>query len=181
MKRAITLLILVLLAIVSGFYQEKLKISINYILDEGAKMPGFDLLPPDEKMEWIEKARVSAPFDYYHNHHTISWLYHFDSKQLSILKWVVTGFFLLWFLLLNTFLLKTLLVPHDVVRYVPLIYGALIVLALLLFAIGAFTGHQQNAYTLSRRIMGALQSVIPVLIIWPASRIAHHSGVKLRS
>jgi len=179
MKRAITLLMLVLLAVVSGFYQEKLKISINYILDEGSKMPGFFLLSPNEKMEWIEKARVSAPFDYYHNHHTISWLYHFDSKQLSMLKWAVTGFFLLWFLLLNTFLLKALSVPDDLIRYLPWVYGILIAVALLIYALAAFSGFQQSAYTLSRRIMGALQSVIPALIIWPASRIAHHSGVKL--
>ena len=179
MKRAITLLMLVLLAVVSGFYQEKLKISINYILDEGSKMPGFFLLSPNEKMEWIEKARVSAPFDYYHNHHTISWLYHFDSKQLSMLKWAVTGFFLLWFLLLNTFLLKALSVPDDLIRYLPWVYGILIAVALLIYALAAFSGFQQSAYTLSRRIMGALQSVIPTLIIWPASRIAHHSGVKL--
>ena len=179
MKRAITLLMLVLLAVISGFYQEKLKISINYILDEGSKMPGFDLLSPNEKMEWIEKARVSAPFDYYHNHHTISWLYHFDSKQLSMLKWAVTGFFLLWFLLLNTFLLKALSVPDDLIRYLPWVYGILIAVALLIYALAAFSGFQQSAYTLSRRIMGALQSVIPALIIWPASRIAHHSGVKL--
>ena len=179
MKRAITLLMLVLLAVVSGFYQEKLKFSINYILDEGSKMPGFFLLSPNEKMEWIEKARVSAPFDYYHNHHTISWLYHFDSKQLSMLKWAVTGFFLLWFLLLNTFLLKALSVPDDLIRYLPWVYGILIAVALLIYALAAFSGFQQSAYTLSRRIMGALQSVIPALIIWPASRIAHHSGVKL--
>ena len=179
MKRAITLLMLVLLAVVSGFYQEKLKISINYILDEGSKMPGFFLLSPNEKMEWIEKARVSAPFDYYHNHRTISWLYHFDSKQLSMLKWAVTGFFLLWFLLLNTFLLKALSVPDDLIRYLPWVYGILIAVALLIYALAAFSGFQQSAYTLSRRIMGALQSVIPALIIWPASRIAHHSGVKL--
>jgi hypothetical protein len=172
-------LMLVLLAVVSGFYQEKLKISINYILDEGSKMPGFFLLSPNEKMEWIEKARVSAPFDYYHNHHTISWLYHFDSKQLSMLKWAVTGFFLLWFLLLNTFLLKALSVPDDLIRYLPWVYGILIAVALLIYALAAFSGFQQSAYTLSRRIMGALQSVIPALIIWPASRIAHHSGVKL--
>ena len=179
MKRAITLLMLVLLAVVSGFYQEKLKISVNYILDEGSKMPGFFLLSPNEKMEWIEKARVSAPFDYYHNHHTISWLYHFDSKQLSMLKWAVTGFFLLWFLLLNTFLLKALSVPDDLIRYLPWVYGILIAVALLIYALAAFSGFQQSAYTLSRRIMGALQSVIPALIIWPASRIAHHSAVKL--
>lgn len=179
MKRAITLLILVLLAIVSGFYQEKLKISINYILDEGSKMQGFFLLSPNEKMEWTEKARVSAPFDYYHNHRTISWLYHFDSRQLSMLKWAVTGFFLCWFLLLNTFLLKVLSVPDDLIRYLPWVYCILIALALLIFAFAAFSGFQQSAYTISRRIMGALQSVIPVLIIWPASRIVHHSGVKL--
>jgi hypothetical protein len=179
MKSAITLLMLILLAVVSGFYQEKLKISINYILDEGSKMPGFFLLSPNEKMEWIEKARVSAPFDYYHNHRTISWLYHFDSKQLSMLKWAVTGFFLLWFLLLNTFLLKALSVPDDLTRYLPWVYGILIAVALVVYALAAFSGFQQSAYTLSRRIMGALQSVIPALIIWPASRIAHHSGVKL--
>lgn len=181
MNRAITLLMLVLLAVISGFYQEKLKISINYILDEGSKMPGFDLLSPNEKMEWIEKARVSAPFDYYHNHHTISWLYHFDSKQLSMLKWAVTGFFLLWFLLLNTFLLRALFVPKDVVRFLPWVYGTLIAVALLIYAFAAVSGFQQSAYTLSRRIMGALQSVIPVLVIWPASRIGHQSGVKLRT
>jgi len=85
----------------------------------------------------------------------------------------------LWFLLLNTFLLKALSVPDDLIRYLPWVYGILIAVALLIYALAAFSGFQQSAYTLSRRIMGALQSVIPALIIWPASRIAHHSGVKL--
>jgi hypothetical protein len=180
MKRAIILLLLISLAVFSGFYQEKLKISINYVLDEGAKIPGFDKFSPEMKMERIEQTRILAPFDYYHNHHTITWLYHLDAKQLSVLKWVVTGFFLMWFLVLNMFLLETLSVHKDIVRLLPRVYGALIFLVIILFAFGAIAGLQQQAYTLSRKILGALQSVIPVLIIWPASRIAQYSGVKLR-
>jgi hypothetical protein len=179
MKRAIILLLLVLLAIFSGFYQEKLKISINYILDEGAKVPGFDALTPEKKMEYIEQARIAAPFDYYHNHSTITWLYRLDAKQLFILKWGVTGFFLIWFLLVNVFLLRVLNVHNQVLRFLPWIYGALILLSILLFVSGAITGLQQSAYTLSRKIMGALQSVIPALILWPASMIFNHSGLKL--
>ena len=181
MKKAITLLMLVVLAIFSGFYQEKLKISINYIIDEGAKVTDFNTLAPEMKMECIERARVNAPFDYYHNHRTISWLYHFDTRQLSVLKWVVTGFFLMWFLVINRWLLMALNVNREVLRFLPWIYGALVLLSLILFATGAITGFQQSAYTLSRRIMGALQSVIPILIIWPASKIFNHSGLKLRT
>jgi hypothetical protein len=179
MKRAIALLMWILIAVVSGFYQEKLKISINYILEQGAKMPGFDSLSPEVKMKYIERARVDAPFDYYHNHRTISWLYELNAKQLSFLKWGVTGFFLIWFLSLNALLLSALSVHKDVLRFLPLIYGALVILCLVLFASGAIAGFQQIAYTLIRKIMGALQSVIPALIIWPAAEIFNHSGLKL--
>jgi hypothetical protein len=175
MKRASKLAVLIFLALVSGFYQEKLKISINYILEQGARTPGFFEQTPDVKYEWIEHARVSAPFDYYHNHQTITWLYHFDSRQLLMLKWGVTGFFLLWFLMLNILLLRTLSISDEITRYIPLLYGSLILISLILYGAGSISGQHQIAYTLSRRVMGALQSVIPVLIIWPASRLWNRS------
>ena len=176
MKRIGKLTMLIFLAVVSGFYQEKLKISVNYILEQGAKMPGFDEQSPDRKKEWIERARVSAPFDYYHNHQTIAWLYRLDARQLSMLKWAITGFFLLWFLALNIMLLKALSASNEIIRYLPLIYGSLIVISLILYGAGSILGQQQIAYALSRRVMGALQSVIPVLIIWPASWLWNRSN-----
>jgi hypothetical protein len=177
MKQAGKLAILIFLVLVSGFYQEKLKISINYIIEQAAKMPGFFEQTPDKKMEWIELARVSAPFDYYHNHQTITWLYQLDSRQLSILKWGVTGFFLLWFLILNILLLKTLTVSHEIIRYIPLLYVFLIVISLVFYGVGSISGQHQIAYTISRRVMGALQSVIPALVLWPASRLWSRSNL----
>jgi hypothetical protein len=94
-----------------------------------------------------------------------------------MLKWGVTGFFLLWFLILNILLLKTLTVSHEIIRYIPLLYVFLIVMSLVFYGVGSISGQHQIAYTISRRVMGALQSVIPVLILWPASRLWNRSNL----
>ena len=171
MKRGLILLALVVLAMFSGFYQEKVKISINYILDQGAQIPGFFNLSPDEKQARIEQFRLNAPFDYYHNHKTISFLYRFDARQLSVLKWVVTGVFMGWFLLLNLSLLHTLRANRSVIRALPRLYLLVALFSLGVFAIGIAGFQKEKCYAVSREIMGALQSIVPVLIIWPASRL----------
>jgi hypothetical protein len=171
MKRAFLLTVLVVMALVSGFYQEKLKISINYILDTGGKMPGFFDLAADEKERWIEETRIDASFDYYHNHQTIKWLYLLDQRQLAASKWIVTGGFILLFLLLNRYTLATLGVSENVTRLLPRIYAALILFSLGVYAIGIAGLGPSHCYAISRKIMGALQSVVPVLILWPAAKL----------
>jgi len=171
MKRGLILLALVMLALLSGFYQERVKISINYILDQGSQIPGFFNLPPAEKQVRIEQARVSAPFDYYHNHKTITFLYRFDARQLSVMKWMVTGIFMGWFLVLNLFLLHTLRSNNAVIRSLPRLYLFFALFSLGVFAVGVAGFQKEKCYAVSREIMGALQSIVPVLIIWPASRL----------
>ena len=171
MKRGLILLALVVLAMLSGFYQEKVKISINYILDQGSQIPGFYNLSPVEKQAQIEQARVNAPFDYYHNHKTISFLYRFDARQLSVMKWVVTGVFMGWFLLLNLSLLNTLRANTAVIHALPRLYLVVALFSLAVFAIGVVGFQKEKCYAVSREVMGALQSIVPVLIIWPASRL----------
>ncbi len=171
MKRGLILLALVVLAMLSGFYQEKVKISINYILDQGSQITGFYNLPPEEKQARIEQARVNAPFDYYHNHKTISSLYRFDARQLSVMKWVVTGIFMGWFLLLNLSLLHTLQANAAVIHALPRLYLFVALFSLGVFAVGVAGFQKEKCYAVSREIMGALQSIVPVLIIWPASRL----------
>jgi hypothetical protein len=171
MKRGLILLALVVLAMLSGFYQEKVKISINYILDQGSQIPGFYNLSPVEKQAQIEQARVNAPFDYYHNHNTISFLYRFDARQLSVMKWVVTGVFMGWFLLLNLSLLHTLRANTAVIHALPRLYLVVALFSLAVFAVGVVGFQKEKCYAVSREVMGALQSIVPVLIIWPASRL----------
>ncbi len=171
MKRGLILLALVVSAMLSGFYQEKVKISINYILDKGSQIPGFYNLSPVEKQAQIEQARVNAPFDYYHNHKTISLLYRFDARQLSVMKWVVTGIFMGWFLLLNLSLLHTLRANTAVIHALPRLYLVVALFSLAVFAIGVVGFQKEKCYAVSREVMGALQTIVPVLIIWPASRL----------
>jgi hypothetical protein len=171
MKRLPLILVLLLVSIVSGFYQEKLKISINYILEQGGRYPDFDRLNPEEKQKVIESARADAPFDYYHNHETITALYRFDAQDLAGLKWAVTGGFLIWFLLLNFIMLRTLGVQENAIRSLPIIYLSLAMLALIIYAGSKVGLNADHCYAVSRKIMGALQSIIPTFIIWPASKL----------
>jgi hypothetical protein len=171
MKKAFLMALLVLVALVSGFYQEKLKISINYVLDVGVKTPGFFDLSAQEKDHWVEQTRIDASFDYYHNHETIKWLYALDQRGLSAAKWIVTGFFIVWFLFLNRIILQRLHVGEHVIRLLPRLYALLILFSLGVYVIGVSGFEPSHCYAVSRKIMGALQSVIPLLILWPASKL----------
>lgn len=180
MKRIVITFLLVFVAIVSGFYQEKLKISINYILEQGGRYPNFDNLTPYEKQQIIEGSRVNAPFDYYHNHATVTLLYRYNAKKLAALKWVVTGGFLIWFLVLNYATLKALNVQENALRLLPFIYLFLIMLGFAIYA-GAKVGfNPDHCYAVSRKIMGALQSIIPAMIVWPASKLWNYEKLNTR-
>jgi hypothetical protein len=180
MKVWVRLIVLLILALGLGFYQEQLKISINYLLEEGAKVSGYDAKKPADREAWIEYNRRDMPFDYYHNHSTVPWLYRLDLHQLSVLKWIVTVFFLAAFCLFNIALLKTLQRDSSLTRVVVLTYGVLVPFAFLVYVSGRFTGLSIESYAFSRKILGALQSVIPAMIIWPAAQL-WELNIKMKS
>lgn len=178
MKKSVAVIFLFVLAIASGFYQEKLKISINYILEKGQIFPGYYELTPEKKEEFIRENRIDAPFDYYHNHTTVSWLYRLNQRELSIMKWVVTGAFLLWFLFMNILILRLLQVNQGALKLLPILYLALVLISFSIYAGGRVGLNEAHCYAVSRKIIGALQSVIPSLIIWPAARLWDNSKAK---
>lgn len=169
MKRTLFILGLVVAALVSGFYQEKLKISINYILDQGNTIPGFYESTPEQKHFSIERARVNAPFDYYHNHSTVAWLFGLNQRELSIMKWAVTVLFTVWFLALNMGLLHVLNATKAAVGKLPVIYMLLFGSSFAIYCVGIVGFHEAQCYAVSRKIMGALQSIVPVMVLFPAS------------
>lgn len=168
MMRYYLLFVLIVFALGIGFYQEKLKVSINYLLDESAAIPDFYQLTAEQKMTVMEAQRKFAPFDYYHNHKTISWLYHLDYAGLKRMKWIVTGVFLLVFFLINAAVLRVFFGSFRTVKWLAYLYVALIALAVAVFFIGHMSGWEKQGYAISRKITGALQSLIPVMIFVPA-------------
>ena len=178
MKRALFILGLLLIALVSGFYQEKLKISINYIIDQGRTIPGFYESTPEQKHRSLELVRVNAPFDYYHNHGTVTWLFGFNQRELSSIKWVVTVFFMVWFLALNMGLLLALNASKAAVRKLPFIYLLLFGASFAIYCVGIIGFYEAQCYAVSRKVMGALQSIVPTMVLFPASLLW---GLKTKS
>jgi hypothetical protein len=169
MKRTLLVIVVVIIALVSGFYQEKIKISVNYLLERGDQIPGYYEASPEQRQQWVEQTRLDTPFDYYHNHQTVSWLYSCNRSELNILKWGITFFFMGWFFVINWVLLLALNVRLTTERVLIWAYLAMSIIAFLLFAAGRGGSLEVHTYALSRKILGALQSIVPAMIIWPAS------------
>jgi hypothetical protein len=169
MKKIALVIVIIVIALVSGFYQEKIKISVNYLLERGDQISGYYDATPEQREQWIEQTRLDTPFDYYHNHQTVSWLYSFNRSELNALKWGITFFFIGWFLLLNWVVLFALNVKSATGSLLAWSYLSLSVIAFLLFVAGRGGSLEVHTYALSRKILGALQSIIPSMIIWPAS------------
>jgi hypothetical protein len=171
MRRFLLITSLVVAAIALGFLQEQLKISINYILENAPGIPGFYTLNEQQKYEAIEAQRLAAPFDYYHSHETMRVLYTFDKPGLLRLKWIVTMGSLVIFFLLNAMLLHLLEGNRRVWKSLAITYIAFTLLAFGIFAIGRWMNMPEQTYAISRRITGALQSLVPVMILWPFLRL----------
>jgi hypothetical protein len=169
MKRTLLIIGIVLLALVSGFYQEKIKISVNYLLERGDQIPGYYQATPEQRQQWIEQTRLDTPFDYYHNHQTVSWLYNLNRSELNKLKWGITVFFMGWFLMINWAALYALNARLAAGRVLALSYLSMSIIAIILFLAGRGGSLEVHTYALSRKILGALQSIVPAMIIWPAS------------
>jgi hypothetical protein len=168
MKRVVFIGLLVLTALMLGFYQERLKISINYVIENGPQISGFFEMNEQQRKEAIELHRVNAPFDYYHNHSTEEWLYRLSFTQLNRLKWAVTIVSLAVFCFLNALILRMYSGHWKLARRLIMMYAVMVVAAFAIFFVGRFSGHGESAYAISRRITGALQSLVPLMIIFPA-------------
>jgi len=167
-KKGILIFVIVAIALALGFYQERLKISVNYVLENGQRIPGFFDETHQERALLIESHRVYAPFDYYHNHTTETWLYKLNLPQLIRLKWTITAFSLFLFCAINGLIVCKISGQRKLAFGLVMAYGILIALAFGIYAIGQRTGMAESAYAMSRRITGALQSLVPTMIFIPA-------------
>ncbi len=160
---------IVFLAIVLGFLQENLKVSINYLLETGDKIPTFFQQDVNTKQSWLEQVRVNAPFDYYHNHRRIEWLYHCSRTQLNILKWIVTVFFVVIFMIINALLISWWTRNKKYFKWTIGLYVVFFAFAFVIYLGGHISGTSMQAYGVSRKIVGGLQSLVPLMILIPAS------------
>ncbi len=180
-NKFIRIIILLLVAVVIGFLQENLKVNINYLLDKGEAIPGFFDTDAAAKKEQLEKVKINAPFDYYHNHRKLESLLMLSHTQLVMLKWGVTVFFVVVFMFINAFVMKWFTGQTIYFKRTIWLYVLFFLLAFSIYGIGKITGTSVQAYGVSREIVGGLQSLVPLMILIPASWLLMHHNTFVRN
>lgn len=170
--------ILVLVALVIGFLQENLKVSVNYLLETGDRIPTFFQQDSNTKQVWLEQVKVNAPFDYYHNHKRIDWLNQLSRENLVRLKWVITLLFVVAFMFINAWLIMWWTNERLYFKWTLRLYLFFFILSFAIYVGGLLTGTLPQAYGVSRKLVGGLQSLVPLMILLPASWLLRNQSKK---
>lgn len=161
----------ILAMILFGYYQENVKVAMNYRIALTEKYPELDNLPPVEKERRAEELTPFSTIDYYYGHARISWINYFNLSTLRQLKWWLTLLFAICFLGLNALLAVCLEMDKSVLKRLVLMYVFLFLAALSVFAIGKISGFAGECYAIARKMVGLLQSPLPLITIWLSRKL----------
>jgi hypothetical protein len=72
-------------------------------------------------------------------------------------------------MIINAWLMKLLTQKWTFVKWTCWMYAVFFGFSFAVFLVGKFTGTYEQAYGVSRKIVGGLQSLVPLMILLPAS------------
>jgi hypothetical protein len=174
MSRTWNIAILLAFGLTFGFVQENVKVNINFILEQGDRIPGFFEQDAETKAEWLGKCTVFSPLDYYYSHEPIDLLLDFPRHWLVKAKWILTFLFAAVFCAVNGRLM--FLATGDRRWHLRFMKGYAVLLAagFALYLAGMGLGFREEAYAISRKLTGALQSLVPLMVMLPAQYLYTH-------
>ncbi len=171
-KRIVLAVFVWIVMSVLGAGQEMIKVNNNFIREKAYQIPYYDGLSFEERKNSVESLSLDISYDYYYSHQVIESFYHLNKRQLNISKWVFALFFVFGNCLFNLLILYLLFSLRKLLFQTIYLYGFFFLLAFGIFAIGYVIGMEQNAYAVSRKILGALQSAVPLMLIIPGYWLA---------
>ncbi len=142
MKRKISVFLLVLLLLGSGFFRDFVMVNINHVLKhltEGA--PNFSTPSFYGLLDW----KVS---------------------EINQLKWTLTILFLVYFWLISAWLMKVYFTNRvrTAIQTITILYAALLGLSGALYIVGAGLGLAKTIYPVVRTLTGISHSFIPAML-----------------
>ena len=162
----------VIATIALGLFQERIKISINFNLKTASLIDDYGSLDAQSRMRAIQKLKIGRPYDYYYSHDSVDFLCTLEVKELSALKWLASLLFVFTHLCFGLWLLKALRLKMCkwLIQGYVLLFGS----AALVYLVGVVLG--VDFYHLARRVVGFLQSPLPVIILVIISKIDSNDG-----
>jgi len=166
-KRYLITCFLILVGIGLGFFQEFIKINLNNMIETGREIPGFFDLDVSKKKAWTEYKMRNSPTNFYNSAGTLEVFYKMDEQSLIKTKWVLTGLFIALYFVLNASVLKFLTDFRHSTKWMIYFYSLFFIVALGTYLIGNTFSWTEKAYSISRKIVGGLESIVPSMILLP--------------
>jgi hypothetical protein len=160
--------VLIITFVVLGFFQELIKVNVNYVIEQGSLIEGFFEMGYEERITSLAESKRNNPFDYYHSHTPINALQLLGLGQLKALKWVLTILFVVIFFLLNRKALSWLIKDERMNKWLLSTYVISFGSAFFIYGLGYVFGSMDLFYNISRKMVGALQSPVPAMMNWAA-------------
>ena len=164
-----------LLALIFGNFQEKVKLSLNNVIKYSEQIPGYDELGNEVREKMVDEIIASRPVDFFNSNNSFSFFFKYNKSGLNKLKWVLALVFIGVFFLFNSAILHLWFNDKSLLKFLLLAYLVLSVLSIAFFGFGKMVGDPLAGYGVARKILGALQSLIPVMILFPAVLIFESS------
>ena len=136
---------IVIYLILLGFFREHVFVNVNY---------------QSYKLYYHDSFDYSLPTD-------MKWLESLSYKQLYIFKFPLTLLFAFLYFLPTYMIVKKYYSEKKYLQITLLAYGSLIIFSLLVFGIGFLFGGYEKCYSLSRYLMGFVQSPLLLMILIP--------------
>jgi hypothetical protein len=168
MKRRLVLITLIMSGLALGFMQENWKVGVNFVLEQAEAVPDYWNLSPEARLAAVEARRIFSPLDYYYSHDTPRFLFVMERSELTALKWAVTGGMILLFFIINSSVAFLITNDRRAIRWMAAGYLFVFVTAFLIYTAGYAAGNPSATYGISRKLAGALQSLIPIMLFMPA-------------
>ena len=142
--------ILLIVFVVLGGFRDILFVNINEQIDFNDGL--------------IETYRVLDQFQFLNEH---------DTPSLVKGKWILTIAFSAVYLLLSIITFSYVLIDRQGVKWLCIFYIGAFVTSGITYLAGKLLGDPQLGYTLSRVLMGALQSPFPLMLMIPARMLSN--------
>lgn len=168
MKRYLIILTLFISGLVGGFELEHWKVAVNYIIEHQSQLNSWDEWNDGERRRHAEATKLDLQYDYYYEHRPIDFLYSRSMGQLAMMKWILTGLGIIFFYLVGAAILKLLFPEWRALRLWFAGYALAVAAAVIIFLLFKMIGHPGHGYAISRKVLGGLQSFVPLMLYIPA-------------
>jgi len=158
--------LIIVVMLVFGFFQEYIKIATNHYLQVSAQIDSFDQLTEEERRQAFNEVARPMP-NSKSNYEGFSFFHRVNRPLIGYSKWAGTFVFIALHMFSVILVVRYWLGNYQKTKSIVVLYVAVLILAAVGLAFGKTFGFQKEGYEFARKLLGALQSLVPLMVLLP--------------